>query len=100
MSITTTDTTTLASAVTFLAVVGQGLLAHRKGKEGKRASQDSYNRLSTGIAELKAYVIGPDGENGIRGDVRELKQKVEGILDREREAGVIIEPTAKPRRRR
>ena len=100
MSITTTDTTTLASAVTFLAVVGQGLLAHRKGKEFKRASQDSYNSLNAGIAELKAYVIGPDGENGLRGDVRELKSDVKGILERERDAGVIIEPAAKPRRRR
>jgi hypothetical protein len=36
------------------------------------------------LAELRAFVVGPDGENGIRGDVRELKRDVRRLLDRDR----------------
>lgn len=39
--------------------------------------------VSTEVRDLKAYVIGPDGQNGLRGDMRELKGKVEGLLTRE-----------------
>ncbi len=88
MPIPGADTPTLASALTLLAVVGKGVLDHRKGKEGKRESNRamrSIDDLKAGIAELKAYVIGPDGENGLRGDVRELKSDVKGILERERD---------------
>lgn len=34
---------------------------------------------------LEAHVIGPDGENGIRGDVRDIKRRVEGLEERERD---------------
>jgi hypothetical protein len=82
------ETPTLASALTLLAVVGQGFLAHRKGQEGKRASArttKSIDELKLGLSELKVTMIGIDGENGIRGELRELKDEVRGILDRERD---------------
>lgn len=41
--------------------------------------------IERSVATLSAHVIGPDGENGIRGDVRELKVKMEGFERRERD---------------
>jgi hypothetical protein len=82
------ETPTLASALTLLAVVGQGWLAHRKGREGKRANSrttEAIDELELGLRELRVAMIGIDGENGIRGDVRELKDDVKGILERERD---------------
>lgn len=37
------------------------------------------------IDKLFAFVIGPDGENGIRGDTRQLRQRVDDIEERERD---------------
>lgn len=39
--------------------------------------------VATDVRDLRAHVIGPDGRNGLRGDVRELKTKVDGLLNRE-----------------
>lgn len=69
------------------------LSGKRRGNHGKRESKDALDAIArkitgveTQVAALSAHVIGPDGENGIRGDVREIKKQVDGILTREREA--------------
>ncbi len=38
--------------------------------------------LAGEVKDLKAHVIGPDGQNGLRADVRELKDDVRGLLRR------------------
>jgi len=35
------------------------------------------------VKDLSAHVIGPDGQNGLRSEVRDIKLKVDGLLDRE-----------------
>jgi hypothetical protein len=40
---------------------------------------DRFDReVGLKIEQLFGYVIGPDGSNGIRGDVRELRREIEG----------------------
>jgi len=81
-----TVTTSIAAAVT----------AHYKGKH--RTSNDdrrfanltqvmnqSFTEVRADIAEVRAFVVGPDGENGLRSDVRQIRQKVEGLEERERD---------------
>lgn len=69
------------------------LSGRRRGNHGKAENAKAFERVEKSIvlvekqvAMLSAHVIGPDGENGIRGDVREIKKQVDGILDRERNA--------------
>lgn len=40
--------------------------------------------LSGEVRDLKAHVIGPDGQNGLRSDVKDLRSDVKGLLERER----------------
>lgn len=77
------------SVVVGLASVIQHLVA----KPGRAESANALTELKTSIAELRAFIVGPDGENGLRGEVRELKDDVKGILERER-----VRPTPYDRR--
>lgn len=69
---------------------------HFTSKKRERSSSAAMGRFSEKISlevrevrdevrDLSAHVIGPDGQNGLRGDVRELKADVKGILGRERD---------------
>lgn len=86
-----------AIAGVIVIQLGTVLAAHRKGKQrapelGRELDKRfmpldiKIDSLSDEVRDLKAHVIGPDGQNGLRGDVRELKYDVKGILDRERDA--------------
>jgi hypothetical protein len=93
----------LVEAAVMGAIVGVGkLFDHRANKKRdirdrdretrERASVTQMNRIEESVAEttgevrdLKAYVIGPDGQNGLRGDVREIKERVRGLEERERD---------------
>lgn len=95
----------IAAAIVGLVVVLTPIANHFKGKKrdaGRRSEFDvlskkidtnhkettlQFQAIGKEVFELKAHVIGPDGENGIRGDVRELKTDVKGILERERRSG-------------
>lgn len=48
------------------------------------ALQADVGECRSEIRDLKAHVIGPDGQNGLRGEVREIKDDVRGLLSRER----------------
>ena len=74
-----------------------------RGNKGKKESKDAFKRIEDSLAsvqtqvrDLSSHVIGPDGENGIRGDVRELKTAVNGILERERD-GPRVSPRTRTR---
>lgn len=41
--------------------------------------------IERSVATLSAHIIGPDGENGMRGDLREVKARLIGLEKRERE---------------
>ena len=56
--------------------------------------RDAVHALTSEVTAVRHFVVGPDGENGVRGDVRKLETRVEGIEDRERDA------KPKPRRRK
>jgi hypothetical protein len=47
--------------------------------------EESVAKTTGEVRDLKAYVIGPDGQNGLRGDVREMKERVGGLEERERD---------------
>jgi hypothetical protein len=42
-------------------------------------------QLEASVAEVRAFVVGPDGENGIRGDVRQLGARFDDMEERERQ---------------
>jgi hypothetical protein len=42
-------------------------------------------QLDASVAEVRAFVVGPDGENGIRGDVRSLGARFDDMEERERQ---------------
>lgn len=94
------------SAATFLVAAATAISSHKKGKTRDHASNSTLTRIENGLhavqrdvkrlssdvgelrtetREVRAFVVGPDGENGIRGDVRELKETVKEIEKRERE---------------
>jgi hypothetical protein len=93
----------LISALGPVAVAALGYSNHRKGKTRDRARKSEFEQLQETIAknhgettqqfsavsrelvELRAFVVGPDGENGLRGDLKELKSTVTGLVERERE---------------
>lgn len=99
----------LVGAILVATQLGTVLVSHLKGKRGARVATEGLDRrlatlandlrtaigltgdsirndvtsLSTDVRDLKAYVVGPDGQNGLRGDVKELKTQVTGLLSRE-----------------
>jgi hypothetical protein len=80
------------SAGTFVVAAWTAIAAHKKGSRRDTSSnkqlveiKDAVGELKTEVAAVKSHVIGPDGQNGLRGDVRELKTDVKGLLERERE---------------
>lgn len=96
----TTDPKMLSDAIVVLLVAAKGVIDWKGGKkrdtrhgealDSRFATLDvslerRFNTVSGEIAEVRAFVVGPDGENGIRGDVREIRARVIGLEDRERE---------------
>lgn len=95
--------TQIASTAVALMLAVTTTLNHFKGKRRDRGNGSALETIAKKIddnhkdttvqfaaitremLDLKAYVIGPDGENGLRGDVREIKEEVKGILNRERD---------------
>lgn len=93
----------VASIATVAAVVAQSVYNARGDRRRDQRHSDSqtelrlaqqeiraemaegFTRVDASVNELRAYVVGPDGENGLRGDVREIKKRVIGLEDRERE---------------
>ena len=102
----TTHTAELyAAAAIFLTQIGALIAAHLKGKRGDRTTEGrltavandlrtainvrcdtlttDLSALATGlrtdISTLSAHVIGPDGQNGLRGDVRKLRTDVDEL---------------------
>jgi hypothetical protein len=80
------------SAGTFVVAAFTAIAAHKKGSKRDTSSnrqlveiKDAVAELKTEVVAVKSHVIGPDGQNGLRGDVRELRADVKGLLDRERE---------------
>lgn len=86
-------------AAIFATQIGLALVAHIKGRrrpvETTRQMNLALNNaltpvsikldsLSNDVQDLRAHVIGPDGQNGLRSEVREIKSDVRGILERER----------------
>lgn len=50
------------------------------------------------VAEVRAFCVGPDGENGFRGDLREVKARVIGLEDRERDHARLHGPYVQGKR--
>lgn len=78
--------------------IGTILAAHRKGKQrGPELGRELDKRfmpldikidsLAVQVQALQAHVIGPDGQNGLRGDFHEIRRRVDGLEDRERRQG-------------
>lgn len=85
-----------AAAAIFLTQLAALISSHVKGKRRDSTAGSELDKrllplnltitsLGMDIRDLQAHVIGPDGTNGLRGDVRELKADVRGLLDRERD---------------
>lgn len=79
----------IAEAILVIAV-GVKAWVDQRSKYGRARELDALltEKLAPvhqQLLNLTAYVIGPDGENGIRGDVREMKEQIRGLEDRERQ---------------
>lgn len=107
-----TKVPTLSEGVIMIGIAAQGLLAHFKGRRGKRndatmvtsvtsavrASVQQvvdqhevedvkrFNEISRKLDEIGLTVETVDSDKGLRGDVEKIANDVIGLLDREREA--------------
>jgi len=82
-----------------VAVGANNVWSHLKGKKRDRSMskefreiKDSVHEVKSDIKDLKAYVVGPDGSNGIRADVRDLKSD----MNRLKEKGAFNTPPEFP----
>ena len=82
----------LSNGAILAVLTGKGIYDAFRGRtrDRQKTSIDTQLgsrllRIEEGLRELKAHVIGPDGENGLRGDVREIKARVIGLEERERD---------------
>jgi hypothetical protein len=80
-------------AIVVGVMLGAGKLwDHFKGRKRDRSSttaltaiRDDLREVKDDVRDLRAFVVGPDGQNGLRGDVREIKSRVIGLEERERD---------------
>lgn len=101
------DMKLVGDALVVLIVAGKGVLDWRGGQRRDRkhtslldtrfstldlSLEQRFNGITREVAEVRsevrevrAFVVGPDGENGIRGDIREVKARVIGLEERERD---------------
>lgn len=65
---------------------------HRKLEfaEFQLGLQTQFARLEARIDKLFAFVIGPDGENGIRGDLRKAERRLDDIERMERGRALTV----------
>jgi hypothetical protein len=75
----------LGDGAVVVIVFAKGWMDHRGGRRRDTSLSTRLNDLKQAIAEVRAFVVGPDGENGIRSDVREVKARVISLENRERE---------------
>lgn len=97
----------VVGAAIVIIQVGTVVLAHFKGKKGAKTADERFADLRTAIgvgqqslsdemvkistdlradiSKLSAHVIGPDGQNGLREDVRQLKVELAEIAPRRRQ---------------
>lgn len=58
---------------------------HSDGQAKLRAEiAQQFAEFNLKLAELRAFVVGPDGQNGLRGDLGEVKERVDELEERER----------------
>lgn len=98
---------TLSEGIIMLGIASQGLLAHFKGRRGKRADTAlgkqievvvqrivdehevtdvaRFTEVTKQYQQLHDHLVGPDGENGMRSDVREIGRRIGELEARERE---------------
>lgn len=75
----------IGDGLVVLIVFGKGLLDIRGGRRRDESVALRFERINGNIKELRAFLVGPDGENGFRGDLREMRHILNGLLDRERD---------------
>jgi len=57
---------------------------HSAGQTSLRAElQKQFADIKLELEQLRAFVIGPDGQNGIRGDVRKAEKRLDDLEERE-----------------
>lgn len=77
-----------------LAFAGNHFLEKRKGERTDRRMDEKFDglkahtdkrldRTDSEVAKLSAHVVGPDGSNGLRRDVAEIKRDMQEIKNRE-----------------
>jgi len=72
----------IVEAVTLTAVIGLGKVwDHYRARP--RATQ--LDTIANDVRDLKAYVVGPDGQNGLRSEVRDIKERIGAMEERERD---------------
>jgi hypothetical protein len=80
------------AAAAFLAQLGGALWNNHKGRKRDRGASDRWEKvgrtlgaLGDQVTRVEHYVVGPDGKNGIRRDLQEVKEEVKGLRERELE---------------
>lgn len=79
----------MVETATLGVVVGLGKIwDHFRSKPRDthlRTIARNVDQLRDDVRDLKAFVVGPDGNNGLRSEVRDVKGRVIGLEDRERD---------------
>lgn len=101
----------VAGAAVAITVAAKAIVDHYKGKRRDRAHGATLNEgfgkihatlnerfaeTNAAVAEVRAFCVGPDGQNGFRKDISDLRQEVrtetqeirtrlDGVETRERE---------------
>lgn len=67
---------------------GNGSTLHEilaKLDEHRDETRERFSEMTLELHDLKGMMVGIDGQNGFRGDLREVKKTVGGLMDRERD---------------
>lgn len=46
---------------------------------------ERFSETNAAVAEVRGFCVGPDGQNGFRKEISELREDVRGVLERERD---------------
>jgi hypothetical protein len=90
----------IGQALTIFVVAGLGIINHVRGAQNNKRTDEAltsamadlkasntaaFAEVRADIAEVRSFCVGPDGQNGFRKEISDLRGDLRGLLDRERD---------------